>query len=247
MRRLLVLVAVLPLLLTGSALADVAAGPPRLQLSERCVTKSERRKAIRFLAADSTRLIGLELGSGRRGLLLAHGHHQNVCEWIRHGRRYARSGYRVLLFDHRNHGSSTYTKRRYWRVDHDVVGAVRTLRKRGARTVIVAGSSMGATAALVGAAAAQPPVDGVVSLSAPTNISSVNAQAAVQRLAVPTLFVAAEQDDPFNADAQTLFNASVAREKQLEVLPGSAAHGSGLLASASIRTLFDEFLRVHSD
>src|SRR5688500_5711582 len=98
MRRLLVGVAVLPLLLTGSALADVDAGPPRLQLSERCVTKSERRRAVRFLAADSTRLIGLELGSGRRGLVLAHGHHQNVCEWIRHGRRYARAGYRVLLF-----------------------------------------------------------------------------------------------------------------------------------------------------
>ncbi len=246
MRRLLV-VALLPLVLSGSAAAVVDAGPRPLQLSERCVTKVERRRAVRFLAADRTRLIGLELGSGRRGLVLAHGHRQSVCEWIRHGRRYARAGYRVLLFDHRNHGSSSYTRKRYWRMDHDVVGAVRTLRARGARTVVLAGSSMGATAVLVGAAAVKPAVDGVVSLSAPTYISSVNAEAAVQRLAVPTLFVAAEQDDPFNVDAQKLFDASVAREKQLEVLPGSAAHGSGLLGFASVRTLFDEFLRVHSD
>ena len=246
MRRLLV-VALLPLVLSGSAAAVVGAGPPRLQLSERCVTKVERRRAVRFLAADRTRLIGLELGSGRRGLVLAHGRNQSLCEWIRHGRRYARAGYRVLLFDHRNHGSSTSTRTRYWRMDHDVVGAVRTLRNRGAKTVVLAGSSMGGTAVLVGAATAQPAVDGVVSLSAPTNISSVNAEAAVQRLAVPTLFLAAEQDDPFNVDAQTLFDASVAREKQLEVLPGSAAHGSALLAFESVRQLFDEFLRVHSD
>jgi alpha-beta hydrolase superfamily lysophospholipase len=246
-RGLLVLVAALSALLTGSALADVSAGPPRLQLKERCVTKVERRRAVRFLAADRTRLIGLELGSGRRGLVLAHGRNQSLCEWIRHGRRYARAGYRVLLFDHRNHGSSTYTKKRYWRMDYDVVGAVRTLRNRGAKTVVLAGSSMGATAVLVGAVASQPAVDGVVSLSAPTNVSTVNAEAAVQLLAVPTLFVAAERDDPFNVDAQTLFDASVAREKHLELLPGSAAHGSGLLAFASVRTLFDEFLRVHSD
>jgi esterase/lipase len=246
MRQLLV-VALLPLVLAGSAAAVGDAAPPRLQLSERCVTKVERRRAVRFLAADRTRLIGLELGSGRRGLVLAHGYHQSVCEWIRHGRRYARAGYRVFLFDHRNHGSSTYTRKRYWRMDSDVVGAVRTLRSRGAKTVVLAGSSMGATAVLVGAATAQPAVDGVVSLSAPTHMSSVNAEAAVQRLAVPTLFVAAEQDDPFNADAQTLFNASAAREKQLEVLSGSAAHGTALLGFASIRALFDEFLRVHSD
>jgi len=31
------------------------------------------------------------------------------------------------------------------------------------------------------------------------------------------------------------------------VLSGSAAHGTALLGFASIRALFDEFLRVHSD
>jgi dienelactone hydrolase len=113
--------------------------------------------------------------------------------------------------------------------------------------VVLAGSSMGATAVLAGAAAVQHGVDGVVSLSAPAHFSNVDAAQAVPRLAVPTLFVAGEQDDPFDDDAQTLFSASVAREKQLEIVSSSAAHGTGLLGFASVRALFDEFLRTHSD
>lgn len=247
MRRLLALVALVPVGLSGSAAAAVDAGPPKLQLAARCVTKAERRRVVRFQAADRTRLIGVELGAGRRGVVLSHGYRQNVCDWIRHARRFARGGYRVLVFEHRNHGSSSYTRKRFWRIDHDVVGAVRTIRARGARTVVLAGSSMGATAVLTGAAAMRVPVDGVVSLSAPTHISSVDAEAAVRSLVVPTLFVAAEQDDPFDDDALTLFNASAAREKRLEVVPGSTAHGTGLLGLESVRTLFDEFLRDHSN
>ncbi len=224
-----------------------SAAPKPLQLQATCVTRAERRRVVRFLAADRTRLIGVELGSGKRGVVLAHGYRQSVCDWIRQARRLARSGHRVLVFDHRNHGSSTYTRKRSWRIDHDVVGAVKTLRRHGARTVVLAGSSMGATAVLVGAAAIQPAVDGVVSLSAPAHFSSVDAEEAVRRLAVPMLFVAGDQDDPFDDDAQTLFSASVAREKQLELISGSAAHGTGLLGLASVRAVFDEFLRTHSD
>jgi pimeloyl-ACP methyl ester carboxylesterase len=226
---------------------NASAAPPPLQLRSSCVTRAERRHVVRFRAADGIRLIGVELGKGPRGLVLSHGYHQSVCDWVGQARRLARSGYRVLVFDHRNHGSSTYTRKRYWRIDHDVVGAVRALRARGARTVVLAGSSMGATAVLVGASELRLGADAVVSLSAPTHISTVDAEAAVGRLTVPTLFVAAEDDDPFDEDARTLFAASAAREKQLEMVPASDAHGTGLLQLASIRTLFDEFLRSHSD
>jgi pimeloyl-ACP methyl ester carboxylesterase len=252
-RKLLLLGALTALAISQPAGARVEHGqatraaPPPLKLSAGCVTRAEKRRVVRFRAADGIRLIGVELGSGRRGVVLSHGYHQSVCDWIRQARRLSRAGYRLLVFDHRNHGSSTYTRKRYWRIDHDVVGAVRTIRARGARTVVLAGSSMGATAVLVGAAAAQPAVDGVISLSAPTHISIVDAEAAVRRLTVPTLFVAAAEDDPFDDDANTLFAASVAREKQLEVVPASAAHGTGMLSLPSVTSLFDEFLRVHSN
>ena len=215
-------------------------------MTDGCVTKPDRKHVVRFRASDGTRLIGGELGKGPRGLVLSHGYHQSVCDWVGQARRLAKEGYRVLVFDHRNHGSSTYTRKRYWRIDHDVVGAVRAIRARGARSVVLAGSSMGATAVLAGAAELRLGADGVVSLSAPTHISIVDGQAAVGRLTTPTLFVAAEDDDPFDDDARTLFGASVAREKRLEMVPASDAHGTGLLQLASVRALFDEFLRSHS-
>lgn len=252
MKRLLLLATLVALALPASASARVErtaapqAAPPPLRLQSSCVTRAERGLVVRFKAADGIRLIGVELGKGPRGLVLSHGYHQSVCDWIGQARRLARAGYRVLVFDHRNHGSSTYTRKRPWRIDQDVVGAVRTIRARGAKSVVLAGSSMGGTAVLAGAAALRLGVDGVVSLSAPAHFSVVDAQAAVGRLAVPTLFVAAEDDDPFDDDARTLFAASAAREKRLEMIPASDAHGTGLLRFASVRALFDEFLRSHS-
>ena len=215
-------------------------------MTDRCVTRADRKRVVRFPASDGTRLIGLQLGAGPRGVVLSHGYRSSVCEWLPQARRLARAGYRVLVFDHRNFGSSAYTRKRFWRVDDDIVGAVRTIRARGAKTVVLAGSSMGALAVLVGGTSAQRSVDGIVSLSSPTHISSVNAEVAVTRLFTPTLIVAAEDDDPFDDDARTLFAALAAREKQLEVVPGTG-HGSGLLGDPGIRTLFDEFVRSHSN
>jgi hypothetical protein len=110
---------------------------------------------------------------------------------------------------------------------------------------VLVGSSMGATAVLVGGTAAQQSIDGIISLSAPTHISTVNAEAAVARLSAPTLFAAAD-DDSFDDDASTLFAAHAGRDKRLELVAGTTAHGSGLLGP-SIRPIFDEFLRVHSN
>lgn len=222
------------------------AAPPPLKMTDRCVTRADRSRVVRFPASDGTRLIGLQLGSGPRGVVLSHGHRSSVCEWLPQARRLARAGYRVLVFDHRNAGSSSYARKRYWRVDYDIVGAVRTIRARGAKTVVLVGSSMGATAVLVGGTAIQQSVDGIVSLSAPTHISTVDAEAAATRLLAPTLLVAAEDDDPFDDDARTLFSALAGRDKRLEVVAGTA-HGSGLLGDPSIRALFDEFVRTHSN
>jgi pimeloyl-ACP methyl ester carboxylesterase len=232
-------------LLAALGVLALPASPPPLKMTDRCVAKADRSRVVRFKASDGTRLIGLQLGSGPRGVVLAHGYRSSLCEWLPHARRLARAGYRVLVFDHRNHGSSSYARKRFWRVDLDVVGAVRTIRGRGATSVVLTGSSMGAMAALVGGTAVQQSIDGVVSLSSPSHISTVNAEAAVTRLFAPTLLVAAEDDDPFGDDARTLFAALAGRDKRLELVAGTA-HGSVLLGDPSIRALFDEFVRTHS-
>jgi pimeloyl-ACP methyl ester carboxylesterase len=93
------------------------AAPPPLKMTDRCVTKADRSRVVRFPAFDGTQLIGLQLGSGPRGVVLSHGHRSSVCEWLPQARRLARAGYRVLVFDHRNAGSSSCARKRYKRLE----------------------------------------------------------------------------------------------------------------------------------
>jgi len=64
---------------------------------------------------------------------------------------------------------------------------------------------------------------------------------------VPTLYVAAEQDQngpyDFAAEARELHDATGTAEKRLELVPG-ALHGTFLVdGSARVRTLLERFLR----
>jgi alpha-beta hydrolase superfamily lysophospholipase len=89
-----------------------------------------------------------------------------MCQWIRYAKRFPK-GYRAFVFDFRNHGlSQKVGSSRSWRYAADVAAATRFVRARGARKVFLVGGSMGGTAVLAGGAHIDPPVDGVVSLSA---------------------------------------------------------------------------------
>jgi alpha-beta hydrolase superfamily lysophospholipase len=237
------------------AAAGVSASPaktvtPRpLVLKERCVTKAERRRVLRFKAVDGVRLIGVEFGRGQRVVVLAHqgGAPPNLCGWVPYARTLAAAGYRVLVFDHRKFGSSGRAShwRRADRVDFDVLGAIRMMRARGARSIVLGGASLGGAAVLAAAPHATPAVDGVISFSSPRNYVNVNVLAGVEASNVPVLFLAEEDDDPFDDDARALFEASPARDKRLEIYPGSE-HGFRLLRNAATRSLVDDFLARHS-
>ncbi len=239
----------------AAAAAGVSASPAKtvklrpLVLKERCVTTAERRRVLRFKAIDGVRLIGVELGRGPRAVLLAHqgGAPPNLCGWVPYARTLAAAGYRVLVFDHRKFGSSGRAShwRRADRVDYDVLGAIRTLRARGARSIVLGGASLGGAAVLAAAPHATPAVDGVISFSSPRNYVNVNVLAGVEASNVPVLFLAEEDDDPFDDDARALFEASPARDKQLEIYPG-AEHGFRLLQNRAARALVGAFLASHS-
>lgn len=242
-------------LLSVTTAALVAASPAGaaidkqrpLKLRETCLTRAERAHVVRFRASDRVRLIGVELGRGPRVVILAHSGASDLCSWVPYGRTLAARGYRVLAFDQRGFGSSGQSGRsnRKDRVDYDVLGAIRTMRARGARSVILGGGSLGGAAVLSAAARATPLVNGVISFSSPTRYRRVDALGAVRVLRVPALFVAAEEDTPFPQDAQTMYEACSSADKQVVIFPG-IHHGAPLLRDPNARTLVDDFIARHS-
>jgi pimeloyl-ACP methyl ester carboxylesterase len=237
---------------TVSASTDAATAkkPKPLQMRDSCVRGSLRKRVVRFSAPDRVRLIGIELGTGPRGVVLGHQGDSDLCIWLPYARRLAADGYRVLALDFRRNGSSSYPDalRKLWRIDLDVHGAVALLRRHGARSVVIAGASLGAAAVDVAAANIQSAVDGVISLSGPTSFVNLDVLGAAARIRVPALFMAEEGDGEFPADARALYAAAPSTAKQLEILPG-AAHGVFMFrapGSATAWGLFTEFLRAHS-
>lgn len=230
-------------LVAASALAAGASSAP----GHACASSNE----VSFRAADGTRLVGHRFGGKRPGartaVVLAHQSNGDLCEWAPYARRLAARGYFVFPFDLRGHGESR-GRQAYGRLGLDVVAAVRAVRSLGARRVVVVGASLGGAAGVVGAASARPPVTGLVVVSAPAQIAGrLNAVPAAGRLRVPTLYLAATEDQnapyDFAADAQRLFEATGTAEKRVEVVSGPL-HGVALVAgSARARELLEAFLR----
>jgi pimeloyl-ACP methyl ester carboxylesterase len=250
--------------LVAGAVAGIATGAPStgktsaspfrpakvrpLVLREVCVRKAERRHVVRFRAFDGLRLIGVELGRGPRGVILAHqGAPPNLCGWLPYARALAAAGYRVLVFDHRGFGSSGSTSRRSRtnRIDFDVLGAIRTLRARGAQSIVLGGASLGGAAVLGAAAHAAPAVNAVISCSSPRSWANVDAVAAVKAFRTPALFLADEHDAEFSDEARVLYEACASPEKRLVITPG-AEHGFRLLKNPDTRALVDAFIAAHS-
>jgi pimeloyl-ACP methyl ester carboxylesterase len=171
----------------------------------------------------------------------------DLCSWTPYARRLARKGVFVFPFDLRGHGFSEGLQD-HGKAAADMTAAVRAVRALGARKIVIGGASLGGIAAIVAAPRLRPPVQGVVSVSGPAAIEGqLDARPVVPRLRVPTLYVAAEQDQSppydFAAEARELHDATGTADKRLELVPGSL-HGTFLVdGSLRVRTLLLRFLR----
>jgi alpha-beta hydrolase superfamily lysophospholipase len=240
MRRVL-----LPLALLAAVLASTAgAGADRTAYS--CAPGAD----VSFRAADGTKLVGHVFGKGPKAVVLGHQSQSNLCDWATYARRLARLGYTAFAIDFRGHGLS---QRRQGaaanRLALDLAAAAKLMRQRGKTKVFLVGASMGGIASLVAGANVKPPVDGVVSVSAPARFLGMDAVATAPRLRVPVLYLAAADDDnagyDFSKDAEELYEATAVADKQLVVLRGYL-HGVGLVnASARTRSLIESFLKGH--
>jgi pimeloyl-ACP methyl ester carboxylesterase len=199
---------------------------------DRCVPKSERTMAISFRTADSIRLAGVLLGSGRTGIVLSHESRASLCNWLPFARVLARAGFRVLAYDSRSSGESQLVlpmnslKATYYH--RDVLAAAKLLRAGGARRIVLAGASLGGTSSIIAAPAIGSSLAAVVSLSAPATDAALKAVAKVD---VPAFFAAGADDVDFAHDAQLFYEASPAMGKRIAIYP-TGAHGTALLAGS---------------
>ena len=207
-----------------------------LRVSDVCATRAERASALRFFTADDRPLVGVQLGSGPVGIVLAHGSNGSLCEWIGYARELAAAGYRVLPY---NAGPE------FNGVGLDAEAATEALRRAGAQKVVLMGSSLGALAVDVAAAALPVQPDAVVSLSAPASVGFLHGLDAVAHLHAPVLFMAEQDDQPFADDAHSLYAAAASADKQLRVVPGSL-HGSGMLEDPSLKATVWSFIAAHT-
>jgi pimeloyl-ACP methyl ester carboxylesterase len=212
-----------------TAPATTAAAPARS-----CLEDGER--VVSFPGADGP-AAGVVLGRGRTGVVLGHQSGSDLCEWMPQARRLARRGRQVLAFDF---GLDAHIRA-------DMVAAAGELRRRGVTRLVLVGSSMGGTAVIAAAAEITPPVAGVVSLSGPEEYQGTDAAAAAPKLRMPVLFVAAEDDPPFDDAARALYQAVPGHDKRLLIVEGGG-HGTALLEfgdqAPRTRKALDQFLQA---
>jgi pimeloyl-ACP methyl ester carboxylesterase len=208
--------------------ATSVARPTTATLDKPCLRDVRSAKPFWFRTSAGATLVGVVLGRGRTGLVLAHGRGGDLCEWLPRAQGFAEQGYQALAFDFAGFGGSRPGLRPDARIDTDVLAAAEQLRRRGADKIVLIGSSMGATAVLVAATRIRPPVAGVVSLSAPAAFGTVNAWTAMPRLRVPVLFVSANDDQPFLGAARSMHRRARVTDKRL--LIARRGHGSIILA-----------------
>ena len=244
------------LALAAAACGGGGAAPPAppstgQQAGLACVQPEDQAQQVRFRGENGADLAGVVLGDGRVGVVLAHQAGEDLCSWLPYARALAEQGYRVLAFDFQGHGASSPAGRG-GSLDGDVAAAAAALRERGAAEVVLVGASMGGTAAVIAATKVQPPVAGVVSISAPGQYEGMNALRAARDLTVPVLFIAARQDGAFPDDAERLHAlAAGAPDRRLVLVEGSV-HGSYLLentepdAGQRARDAVESFLRDHA-
>ena len=243
-------------LLSVTTAALVAASPAGaadqkqrpLKLRETCVTKAERAHVLRFRASDRVRLVGVELGCGPRGVVLAHQGASDLCIWIPYARSLAARGYRVLVFDHRGVrlvGTRVALAKaepgRLRRAGRDPRDPRPGRDERGHRRRLARrrGGALGG-----GAGAAS--VDGVISLASPAELRPHRpARGGRRRSGCPrsssrTRRTAVPRGCP-DAVRPRAPRRQAARDR-----PGCGARRSSCCAIRSVRALVDDFIARHS-
>jgi pimeloyl-ACP methyl ester carboxylesterase len=135
------------LLRIGLTISVLLLGPGSISRGQDGSTSSE---LVSFPTQDGGLIYADSYGKGERAVVLAHGGQFNKESWKTQARALAKAGFRVLAIDFRGYGRSKGPGDAHplgAPLHFDVLGAVRYLRKTGAKEVSIIGASMGGGAA----------------------------------------------------------------------------------------------------
>lgn len=189
--------------------------------------------AVQFVTEDGVALYGYVLGSGHKGVAIAHAKGWMLKSCLPFAERLANEGYQVILWEFRNtlpSGSANEGASQRW--DLDVRAAVRVLRERGCDEIFCMGASYGGSATAV-AATSIPELVGVAILSSPANVSDLDPISAMKQITVPAFFAVSTSDfqgapGVYQKEVETLYEACPSSQKEIHIL-GGTAHGTDLI------------------
>ena len=167
---------------------------------------------------DGERLDAVELGEGPNTVILSHGGTGTKEDFYGLASAFADAGWHAIAYDARGVGESTGTRGEDRDVDLRAVADF--ARSAGARSIVLAGGSLGASLSI--AMATELDAAAVVSLSAPAE--AFGALAAAGDLEMPVFVAAAEDNQPYADDARAIAEA-VGVEPTIVTGDG---HGTGM-------------------
>ncbi|RED40247.1 alpha/beta hydrolase [Paenibacillus sp. VMFN-D1] len=194
-----------------------------------CVPEDLRDKATTLTTSDGVHLSALVLGSGDKGVLLAHEQGYNICSFLDMGTELADSGYLVVIPEYRNHGASQNIPEDNQNIDRDADAALSELKRLGAKRVFLAGASCGGSTAIIAGVRQALPIVGLIILSSPAQCGPLDAIPSVEKIKAPSVFVFSPGDygGSIEKEVRKLYQASGATDKEL-IVDESGYHGTDM-------------------
>jgi dienelactone hydrolase len=172
-------------------------------------------------------------GSGLIGIVVDHQANQSLCDSMSWADTFAAEGYLAIA----------PTLDDSYQVP-ETEASVGYLRTHGATKIVLLGASMGGTSVLITAAQLQPPVQAVISVSGPATYSPLDASVTAPKLTVPVFYSAGADDESFASDETSMYQATPAKDKVLDIVPGNGDHGFDLLGALLEKV--NAFIRAHT-
>ena len=218
----------------GDAKATAAPAPSATADDFGCLSPEQAKAgSVTFPSSSGQDVEAFVTGSGHTALVLTHQADGDVCQWVPHAMELGKDGYRAIAVDSAGDDVA------------EVTAAVTYARSKGATKVLLVGASKGATAVLSAAGSITPPVDAVVSLSAPVSYGSMDAGSVVPKLAMPVFYMASDLDSQFADAARQLSKATKkAKENDLTIVDGPN-HGVSMLNDEANYTKVKAFLKKY--